>query len=71
MVESMAVALHAVELTSLVTNDSAAVIGAGIIGLCIIQILKIKDCSLIIAVDVQYERLVLAQELGATDVVKN
>ena len=65
MVEPAAVALHAVELTPVGIADTAVVFGAGIIGLFLIQALKIKGCSQVIAIDVQQERLDLAVELGA------
>ncbi len=71
MVEPMAVAIHAVELTPVVVNDTAVVVGAGIIGLFIIQILKIKGCGQIIAVELQSERLELAKELGATETLNS
>ena len=66
MVEPVAVALHAVELTRISINDAAVVVGTGVIGLFIIQVLKLKGCGQIIAVDLQPERLELAKELGAT-----
>ncbi len=66
MVEPVAVAIHAVELTPISVNDTALVVGTGLIGLFIIQVLKIKGCGKIIAVDLQQERLQLAKELGAT-----
>jgi len=66
MTEPAAVALHAVQLTSLNVNDSAVVIGAGMIGLFIIQILKIAGCNHIIAVDIDDEKLHLAENMGAT-----
>lgn len=66
MVEPIAVAIHAVELTPIAINDTAVVVGAGMIGLCLIQVLKIKGCSKIITIDLQQERLELAEEFGAT-----
>ncbi len=65
MVEPAAVALHAVELTPLQLNDTAVVVGAGMIGLFIIQALRAKGCGTIIAVDVDDDRLQSAQALGA------
>jgi len=67
IVEPVAVAIHAVELTSVAVNDTAVVVGAGIIGLFMIQILKIRGCGQIIAVDLQPERLELAKDLGASE----
>jgi L-iditol 2-dehydrogenase len=69
LVEPLSVALHAVNLNLISNGDSAIVIGAGVIGLFIIQILKYKRVSQIIAIDQQSDRLVLAKELGATMVL--
>jgi len=65
MVEPAAVALHAVELTPIQIADTAIVVGAGMIGMFLIQALKAKGCSFIIAVDAQQSRLDMAKELGA------
>lgn len=68
MVEPAAVAFHAVELTPVELGDSAVIVGAGMIGLFIIQTLKLKGCGAVYAVDLDQDRLQLATELGA-DVV--
>jgi L-iditol 2-dehydrogenase len=65
MVEPVAVAAHAVELSSVSWNDTAVVVGSGMIGLFVIQVLRAKGCGTIIAVDLEEERLLLAKELGA------
>lgn len=65
MVEPVAVAAHAVELTPLSLNDTAVVIGSGMIGLFVIQVLRAKGCGTIIAVDLEEEKLALAKKLGA------
>ena len=65
MVEPAAVALHAVSLTPLSLNDTAVVVGAGMIGLFIIQAMRAAGCGTLIAVDPEPERLELATQLGA------
>jgi len=65
MVEPVAVAAHAVELTPLSWNDTAVVVGSGMIGLFVIQILRAKGCGKIIAIDLEDEKLQLASDLGA------
>lgn len=65
MVEPVAVAAHAVELTPLSWNDTAVVVGSGMIGLFVIQVLRAKGCGSIIAIDLEDEKLDLAKELGA------
>jgi len=65
MVEPCSVAFHAVAITPLALNDTAIVVGAGIIGLLVIQTLRISGCGPIIAVDLNPVRLELARQLGA------
>ena len=65
MVEPCSVAFHAVAITPLALNDTAIVVGAGIIGLLVIQTLRISGCGSIIAVDLNPVRLELARQLGA------
>jgi threonine dehydrogenase-like Zn-dependent dehydrogenase len=65
MVEPVAVAAHAVELASVGWNDSVVVVGTGMIGLFVIQVLRSKGCGKIIAVDIETEKLKMAKKLGA------
>jgi aryl-alcohol dehydrogenase len=48
---------------------SIAVFGVGAVGLAAIMAAKVADAASIIAIDVNAERLELARELGATDVI--
>lgn len=65
--EPVGVAVHAVNRSKVKRGDTAVVIGAGLIGLLIIQALKWKGCSQIIAFDLDDSRLALAKQLGATE----
>ena len=65
MVEPCSVAFHAVAITPLALNDTVVVVGAGIIGLLVIQTLRSSGCGQIIAVDLESQRLELARQLGA------
>jgi len=65
MVEPLAVAAHAVALTPLERNDTAVVVGCGMIGLLLIQVLRDRGCGNILAVDVEDDKLQLAREMGA------
>ncbi len=65
MVEPVAVAAHAVELTPLQWNDTALVVGSGMIGLFVIQVLRSRGCGKIIAVDLEEGKLEMARSLGA------
>lgn len=70
LVEPVAVALHAVSLTPLQVNDTAVVVGAGMIGLFVVQALKLAGCGQIIAIDIDDDRLALARTLGATHTLR-
>jgi len=65
MIEPVSVAMHAVKRTPITKGDSAAVVGAGMIGLLVVQALKAAGCGKIIVVDLAEEKLSLAKELGA------
>jgi L-iditol 2-dehydrogenase len=69
MLEAVSVALHAVSLTRVVSADSTLVIGAGMIGLLIVQALRAAGVSHIIVTDLERSRLALAKEVGATEIV--
>jgi L-iditol 2-dehydrogenase len=65
MVEPVSVAFHGVSLLDIEINDSAVVFGCGMIGLFIVQALRIKGCGEIIAVDLDQSRLDTALKFGA------
>ena len=67
IVEPLSVAVHAVGRAAVSSQSSALVIGAGMIGLLIIQVLKVAGCSCIYAADLDRARLELALELGADE----
>jgi Threonine dehydrogenase and related Zn-dependent dehydrogenases len=65
MIEAVSVAVHAVSLTPIKLGDTAVVVGSGMIGLLVIQALKLAGCSQIIAVDLDNAKLAIARQLGA------
>ena len=65
MVEPAAVALHAINISAFSARDTALVIGAGMVGMFVIQLLKIKGCKTVIAIDPENDRLDKAKHLGA------
>ena len=67
LVEPLSIAFHAVELTPVRLNDYAVVVGAGIIGLFVIQLLRVSGCKHVIAVDLDQNRLDIACTLGADE----
>ncbi len=69
MVEAVSVAVHAVSLTPIKINDTALVVGAGMIGCLALQAAKLAGCGRIIVADIDESRLQMAAGLGATDTV--
>ncbi|MCA8989858.1 MAG: zinc-binding dehydrogenase, partial [Planctomycetaceae bacterium] len=69
-IEAVSIAVHAVNRTPLTLGDSAVVVGAGMIGLLVVQALKTAGCGTIIAVDLDAEKLALSAKLGATHQLK-
>lgn len=65
MIEAVSVAVHAVSITPVKLDDTAVVVGSGMIGLLAVQALKLAGCGRVIAVDVDDARLRMAAELGA------
>ena len=70
LVEPAAVAMHAINISGLKPDDLAVVLGAGMVGMFVIQLLKIKGCKNIIAVDLDDHRLQLAKKMGADSAFK-
>ncbi len=71
LIEAISVAVHAVSLTPIALNDTAIVVGSGMIGLLIIQSLKLTSCGRIIAIDVDDSKLKVAAELGADETINS
>jgi L-iditol 2-dehydrogenase len=69
MVEAVSVAVHAVERTPLSLNAAVAVVGAGMIGLLAVQVLRTRGCGKIIAIDLDDGKLKLASKFGATHTI--
>ena len=70
MVEPVSIAVHAASLLPLTLDDAVAVIGTGMIGLLVVQVLRAAGCGQIIAVDLNPFRLEKALSLAA-DVALN
>ena len=69
MVEPVSVALHAVNRAGVKLGDRVAVIGVGMIGLIVVQVLKARKASEIIAVDLDPGKLEMAAKFGADQTV--
>jgi L-iditol 2-dehydrogenase len=65
MVEAVAVALHSINISEIKTGNSCVVVGAGMIGIFILKLLKISGASRIIAIDINPKHLEQAEKGGA------
>jgi L-iditol 2-dehydrogenase len=65
LIEAVSVAVHAVGLPRIHLGDSAVVVGSGMIGLLVIQALRLAGCGKIIAVDLDDVKLEKAKGVGA------
>jgi 2-desacetyl-2-hydroxyethyl bacteriochlorophyllide A dehydrogenase len=65
MVEPIAVAAHAISVARLEPGKSALVVGAGMVGVFVVQLLKLFGAGPVIAVDIDNQKLELARESGA------
>jgi len=71
LVEPYAIALHAVGRAKMAPKSIALVVGAGMIGLAIVQCLKHSGCEEIIVVDVASDRLAVAEKCGASAIINS
>ncbi len=69
MLEPMAVGVYAIDLSLMKSTDNILVMGAGAIGLSVIQAAKAHGAAQIIVSEPVKERRELAMKLGATDAV--
>jgi (R,R)-butanediol dehydrogenase/meso-butanediol dehydrogenase/diacetyl reductase len=69
VVEPLAVAVHASARARLVGGERVAIVGAGAIGLLLLQVLKAKGAGWTVVVEPRAERRHLAEALGADEVI--
>jgi L-iditol 2-dehydrogenase len=69
LIEAVSVAVHAVGLSGVRLGDTAVVVGAGMIGLLVVQAVRRAGATRVVAVDVDQARLSLARQLGATETI--
>jgi L-iditol 2-dehydrogenase len=70
MIEPLTIAYHAARRAKVTRDDTAVVMGAGVIGLLTVQMLRAVGCGQIIAVDLDQGRLDLARQLGANEAIR-
>jgi threonine dehydrogenase-like Zn-dependent dehydrogenase len=71
LVEPFAIALHAIRRAPPTLNGTVAVVGAGMIGLALVQALSQAGCGRLIAVDIADDKLALAAKCGATNTINS
>lgn len=71
MVEPVSIAVHGVNRGLVGPGDRVVVVGAGMIGLLVMQVAKHRGAKEVIAVDIDAGKLDLARSLGATAVAKS
>ena len=69
MLEPVSVAVHAVALAQVRNQQTALVVGAGMIGLLVVQALRAAGCSPVMVADIYASLLQLADDVGATDIL--
>ena len=69
MLEAVSVAIHAVRVADMKGGETALVIGAGMIGLLILQAAKASGGARVFVTDVDASRLEMARSLGADAII--
>jgi threonine dehydrogenase-like Zn-dependent dehydrogenase len=64
-VEPIAVVAHAINVSALKPGCSALVVGAGMVGVFVVQLLKLFGANPVIAIDIDDQKLDLAKKFGA------
>mgnify|MGYP005762081073 FL=1 len=70
MIEPLSCSVHTIERANIKFNDVVVIAGMGPIGLCKLQLARLKNPKLLIAIDMKDSRLEIAKKLGA-DIVMN
>ena len=70
-VEPVAVAAHAINVSKIQAGQSAVVVGTGMVGSFVVKMLEIAGAFPIIAIDLDENKLKIAEEYGATHTIKS
>ncbi len=65
LIEAVSIAVHAAKITHIQPGSSVVVIGAGMIGLLVIQAFRVFGCTKVLAVDLDEFKLQMARDMGA------
>jgi len=69
LIEPLACCLRGLDNVRIRRGDSVAIIGAGSIGLLLLQLVKMSGASMVIQTDLEEEKLRLAEKLGADYII--
>ncbi|HET9012506.1 MAG TPA: galactitol-1-phosphate 5-dehydrogenase [Gemmatimonadaceae bacterium] len=69
LLEAVSVAVHGVNRRVPAPEETAVVVGSGMIGVLIVQVLRAKGVTNVVAVDVDPRKLALARRMGATHTI--
>lgn len=67
LIEAVSIAVHAAKISRIRPGSTAAIVGAGMIGLLAVQAFRHFGCTTILAVDLEQSKLDLARSLGADE----
>jgi L-iditol 2-dehydrogenase len=70
MLEAVAVALHAINVSGVKKGDTVLVVGAGMIGLLTMQAAKVAGVARVLIADIDETRLTLGELLGADEALR-
>jgi 2-desacetyl-2-hydroxyethyl bacteriochlorophyllide A dehydrogenase len=71
MIEPVSNALHVVNRANIELGDAVVVIGAGTLGLCLLQAAKLAGAGKVVVIDLSGFRLNIAKQLGADVLIKS
>jgi L-iditol 2-dehydrogenase len=66
LIEAVSVAVHAISLTPIALEETVVVVGAGMIGLLVLQAARQAGAGRVFVLDLDESRLAMARNLGAT-----
>jgi L-iditol 2-dehydrogenase len=70
VIEPMAIALHAINLVKVKPGMDVVILGTGVLGTCVLQLLQLYRGLKIVCVDLLSDRLERARNMGATHTVQ-
>lgn len=67
LIEAVSIAVHAANRSTVKLGDTAVVVGSGMIGLLVVQAIRLAGAARVIAVDLEDSKLAIAKSLGADE----